>query len=937
MSLVTHRLPFSLLDLTLAQAQACQRINALSRVIQVRQAHSTALQTKAPEVREGYLSPPLPGRGDVERRRSASIAKDARRPAPKTRQSETVRAPSAAALLLHDRVDSLVKHTGGDVRSPNVGSNKQTSSPTSRVNLIFLQLYTEGAQENEIAYPENESYTEGRLYYAETDLRDFYTDLLTHPESELEAQARFFPTKTRSRRRELEEIDNKRRKERREVLDSARSRLIVDNDGIPSEAGPSSSSSLASRLAGRRKTSRSSEFREGELKQDLLVELREQLDPKKLHHNILLRVLDVVESVEEARKVVNGPGTRVAGTPSTPVVVLSPKEWDALVHTCIDDNELSIAEVGLLLMKRCGNEPPEELVNDVLNAHASEGDVPAVLAFFEKLAIGRPTERQRDLHIKAHLKSSPSSTYGIPSALEVLHKYESLALLPPVQSYTRLICALFSARSAQLQAQAWDLFAHMRYVAHAKPDPALYALMIRACAGTGFSQSGYVADPVRALDLWTEMTTDVGHAPTVGAYNAIILACARSSEYVGEAFRLAREMLDGHRDAYGYPLMHATQETFDALLVAAKTRKDLPRARWILAEMLKIYEQAVKQSKETGKEIESEIELNERTLMHVFHAYASYRPPFRRGDTAIIDESEVKVTPQEANVGSVGEHSAPQKELEKVSSTARFTVTPPQTRKEVLAEADALFERILAETDLHPSSPRAPSGDPQTSAQGPFSRVLLTTSLLNSYLSAHYMHDTLENSHKLYKEVFLRTGVEHSPRTYIEALERCAGAEREERGVAKEFAEGVWREWIEVERRLNPRTVDARMIERAYAAMIRLLALVRDLDSSLSLLRTFSTRYPPRAVSHPLYGKPEIRSTRTSLYDTDRPLVRLTTPSEVPDDTVPPLLTPRDLELLHHRLVEAGPGRQKDLDRLTYLGYAYMGALRKRRDRVIRA
>ncbi|KAL5478828.1 hypothetical protein ACEPAI_2105 [Sanghuangporus weigelae] len=911
MSLVTHRLPFSLLDLTLAQAQACQRINVLSRVIQARQAHSTAVQTRAPEIREGYLSPPLPGRGGVERRRSTNIAKDARRPAPKRRQSETVRAPSAAALLLHDRVDSLVKHTSGD-------------------------LYAEDAQENEIAFPENESYTEG-LYYAETELRDFYTDLLTHPESELEAQARFFPTKTSSRRRELEEIDNERRKERREVLDSVRSRLIVENDGIANETGSSSSSSLASRLARRRKPSLSSEFREGEQKQDLLVELREQLDPKKLHHNILLRVLDVVESVEEARKIVNGPGTRVAGPPSTPVVVLSPTEWDALVHACIDDNELSTAEDSLLLMKRCGNEPAEELVNDVLKPHASAGDVPAVLAFFEKLAIGRPTERQRDLHIKAHLKSSSSSSYGIPSALEVLHKYESLALLPPVQSYTRLICALFSARSAQLQAQAWDLFAHMRYVAHAKPDPALYALMIRACAGTGFSQSGYVADPVRALDLWTEMTTDAGHAPTVGAYNAIILACARSSQYVGEAFRFAREMLDGHRDAYGYPLMHATQETFDALLVAAKTRKDLPRARWILAEMLKIYEQAVKEAKESGKDVESDITFNERTLMHVFHAYASYRPPFRRGETAIIDESEVKVSSEEANVGSVGELSAPQKALEKVSSTARFTITPPQTRKEVLAEVDTLFERIIAETGLHPSSPRAPSGDSQTSVQGPFSRVLLTTSLLNSYLSVHYMHDTLENSHKLYKKVFLRTGVEKSPRTYIEALERCAGAEKEERVVAKEFAEGVWREWIEVERRLNPRTVDARMIERAYAAMIRMLALVRDLDTSLSLLRTFSTRYPHRAISHPSYGKPEIRSTRTSLYDTDRPLVRLTTPSEVPDDTVPPLLTPRDLELLHHRLVEAGPERQKDLDQLTYLCYAYMGALRKRRDRVISA
>lgn len=421
------------------------------------------------------------------------------------------------------------------------------------------------------------------------------------------------------------------------------------------------------------------------------------------------------------------------------------------------------------------------------------------------------------------MKSPSTNTYGLSSALEVLHKYESLALLPPVQSYTRVICALFSARSAQLQAQAWDLFSHMRYVAHAKPDPTLYALMIRACAGTGVSQSGYVADSVRALDLWTEMTTDAGYAPTVGAYNAIILACARSSEYVGEAFRLAREMLDGHRDAYGYPLMPATQETFDALLVAAKTRKDLPRARWILAEMLKVYEQAVKQAKDSGKEVESDIELNERTMMHVFHAYVSYRPPFRREDTVIVEENETR-TSEEADAAVNGELPNPHKAIERALPKASFSVTPPQTRQEVLAEADTLFERILTETGLHPSSPRA-APESESSAPGPFSRVLPTTPLLNSYLSVHYMHDRLENSRKLYEEVFTRTGLERLPRTYVDALERCQRSEKEERRVARDFAESVWNEWVEVERKLNPRSADARMIERANAAMIRTLAL----------------------------------------------------------------------------------------------------------------
>ena len=42
----------------------------------------------------------------------------------------------------------------------------------------------------------------------------------------------------------------------------------------------------------------------------------------------------------------------------------------------------------LILSQRSGQVPTEELVNDVLNSYASRGDVPAVMEFFEKQAIG---------------------------------------------------------------------------------------------------------------------------------------------------------------------------------------------------------------------------------------------------------------------------------------------------------------------------------------------------------------------------------------------------------------------------------------------------------------------------------------------------------------------------------------------------------------------
>ena len=48
------------------------------------------------------------------------------------------------------------------------------------------------------------------------------------------------------------------------------------------------------------------------------------------------------------------------------------------------------------------------------------------------------------------------------------------------------------------------------------------------------------------------MTVDHRLPPSLGVYNAIILACARSGSktYVNEAFRLAKQMLgDSHRTA----------------------------------------------------------------------------------------------------------------------------------------------------------------------------------------------------------------------------------------------------------------------------------------------------------------------------------------------------------------------------------------------------
>jgi hypothetical protein len=119
------------------------------------------------------------------------------------------------------------------------------------------------------------------------------------------------------------------------------------------------------------------------------------------------------------------------------------------------------------------------------------------------------------------------------------------------------------------------------------------------------------------------MTIDRRIPPAAGAYNAAILACACSGSkvYVNEAFRLAKEMLDSHRDAHGRSAFRPDSRTFGALLEGAKRIGDLGRVRWILAEMIEV----------SRRDPESkDVVVDERIMMHVFRSYATYEPPFRR-------------------------------------------------------------------------------------------------------------------------------------------------------------------------------------------------------------------------------------------------------------------------------------------------------------------
>jgi len=371
----------------------------------------------------------------------------------------------------------------------------------------------------------------------------------------------------------------------------------------------------------------------------------------------------------------------------------------------------------------------------------------------------------------------------------------------------------------------------MRYVAHSNPDSLLYTLMIRGC-----SPPSGGSEPERALDLFTEMTVDRRLAPTSGAYSAVILACARSGtkEYVNEAFRLAKEMLDSHRDARGLPAFRPEVRTFTALLEGAKRVGDLARVRWILAELVR----GIQEGADSDFGL-IDAEINEEIMMHVFHAYAAYKPPFKRSAIRLVDSVETEVgqsatTTPEASQGNLelpsntNDHiSIPASPVEALQEPT-FRHLPPQSRSEVIAEAEFLFNRILEERDIHrESKARSLEG-----SDGPFTAfhtVKLTARLVNSYLSVHYAHSPLDKSRSLFSTIFSQHNVMRNSYSYFVALERCAVSRRGyDREVMLPFAEEVWSKWqiVEKERRLpDGLPLTSRHIERVHTAMIRVLTL----------------------------------------------------------------------------------------------------------------
>lgn len=668
-----------------------------------------------------------------------------------------------------------------------------------------------------------------------------------------------------------------------------------------------------------------------------------------------------------------------------PLGVATIDEWTALAVSSASAGDTSTLDRTMSLMHLSGyHPPPQSLYNDVLDALATRGDVAACQQWVSQM-----TEQGLTLddHTYHSLTKAYVNTAQFAPALELLNSLETSGRPASMATYSLVINRLLvpvslpggvSAKEErpELQALAWNLFYHMRLHAHPIPDAPLYALMIRACA-RGIPQPSEVDDPTlgfsslnssnstgskkvaisdaeRALDLFREMTTRYSVRPNAEVYNSLILACARRKDFYLEAFRLLREMveletershLSPSSDAEERVLRFAPDRyTFNALLQGCARNRDLARARWVLAEMIRttlpLFDEEVR-----GKLGRAEVvELlskrpNEESMCHIFHTYASYVPPVKRADVQMQQSSSSSGSP--AKFGDVADTSAsstaekavdqvqstdaartqPTSELQQVERTEQeegttaeeaaqiFSALVPQTSSDLVSESRSLFARILAD-------------QPNGAQEGPLGGVSPGLRLVNAYLTvlaahlpvhhrAHVLLSTLETGVKdeegLEYGLFMRLGLEANEHSFRIILESLSDGPVDNSGVVEE----VWMRFKHfLAGKTNPDTsssgaevdlahkattgeetllVDAVQVKKCWSAYLHFLAKhstekkpeADGLDKAITTLRRFVSLYPPQL------GPKKSRQARKRALDS-----LLTNKSALPQLDLSPLPVP---------------------------------------------
>lgn len=508
-------------------------------------------------------------------------------------------------------------------------------------------------------------------------------------------------------------------------------------------------------------------------------------------------------------------------TPATPSDVptglITQTECLALFDECLAAREYEAAARILDVARAHGMTALAEQEEDsLLEARARAGDVQGVgkqLSVIEERTGTVPSRARLASLVRAHLAAGETH-----AAVRMLHTFEARQLTLEESAYASVIGTLLAPRTTMKQADkslAWDLFTHMRLVAHPTPGVEMYNDMIRSCADPKDPQ------PELALDMFTQMVSENGQTPVAETYNVLIRALAKVKTYYHEAFRVLRQMLGVHQAALAGGISRTTGYeptvvTFNALLQGTKRTGDLGRARWILAEMAKI-------GAFMGEEADVRMLPNEETLVGVFHTYAAYKPVVARMDVKVAVNQASQV---EQDVGRTKRDGNPDADSDTISDTqvhAEELLPPrvslldigspdfvppyqPQMSHEVFSEASQLFDLVI---------------DNMTHQHGAFAHVRPTTRLVNAYLSVALAHAPLERAVQMRLDLWtapriVDLGLKPNGWTFLFVLERCASARNKtERHIVEGELDRLWQGY------LRWHAAETRVIGNMEAGLVR--------------------------------------------------------------------------------------------------------------------
>ncbi|PVG00073.1 hypothetical protein CPB86DRAFT_702080 [Serendipita vermifera] len=609
----------------------------------------------------------------------------------------------------------------------------------------------------------------------------------------------------------------------------------------------------------------------------------------------------------------------IGNDPRNPGESISSEEWIALVEACIQQVDIDAAITSLRLMKVIFS-PSAELYERVLDCMAQEGLFREIQAFSSEFLSDQGGNHPHFRHLITALCKCRLYT----TATQLVHTQEMKRQFPDISVYQALITGLLQSPTpgnGPLRARAWNLFYHMRYVAHSQPTANLYAVMIKSCADSP------EPDTTRGFDLWTEMTMDKRIIPTVQAYNAIIKLAARTKATAPDAIRLAQEMLELGRDAEGRPSLPLNEETCASLLEACKRIGDLRQARWLITKLAR-----------SGPGETSLVD--SWALRHMFHTYAVYKPPFKRKLAATVPtnekEEKSQITPEEFMNRPDSIEPRPRQHLDDIML--------PQTNQSVISEADKLFELLIEEQE-RTTEPEALVDRPLIFAKGSHPK-----DVIQAYLSVHFHHSSVMQAGKVARAVHERLDVPWTAETIRLCMFHFAHATVKKLSPELiKYADELWDNWLTIldeeqktctgrwipegpttpsERRANPKSsLTAHTIAKIWASYIKLKVRVNDIDGALSLVHLFEERYPPAKAKTSL--SPYMPTNSRTRLDGPHALITATQRGLLEDDSIPPTLAFSDVASLHQAISRSR--RQTDISYLTYLLHSYAGAVRDRR------